>query len=159
MQKRLLKGLKPIIVKQLALLIGICYLVNPLHQQINKAFHELSHILETPDYIMSHGSITIEDESYGHNDDHFHIDALEHQHLIIDFIESLIAAADENDGSENSIVKQTKLDKHITTYQICLRSMFDLGVSHRFWLTHVRSGPGFLEMLTEPPQYSIDQSA
>ncbi|MEP3209522.1 MAG: hypothetical protein ABJN95_10055 [Maribacter sp.] len=153
MQKGFLKGLKPLIVQRLALLIGICYLMNPLHQQINSVFHEVSHALETPDYIMSHKSATLAHESHSHND--YQIDTLQHEHLLIDFIDSLFAASDENDGSDDSVLTQIKIDKHITTYQYHLQKEFNFRLLQKFWMALEKSETGYLSRLKEPPQYYL----
>lgn len=153
MQKGFLKGLKPLIVQRLALLIGICYLMNPLHQQIKSVFHEVSHALETPDYIMSHNASTLDYESHSHND--YQIDTLRHEHQLIDFIDALFAASEENDGSEDSVLTQIKIDKHIATYQFHLQKDFDFRLLQKFWMPLEKSEAGYLQRLKEPPQYHL----
>ena len=110
--------------------MGICYLVNPLHQQINSVFHNVSHALEIPDYIMSHDS-NYEHESYGHTD--YQIGNLNHDHEIVDFIDSVFDASDEDGGSEDSMLTEIKIDKHITTYQFQFQNNFNIAIFQNFW--------------------------
>lgn len=155
MKNGLAKGLKPLLIKRLALLMGICYLVNPLHQQINSVFHNVSHALEIPDYIMSHDS-NYEHESYGHTD--YQIGNLNHDHEIVDFIDSVFDASDEDGGSEDSMLTEIKIDKHITTYQFQFQNNFNIAIFQNFWLSQEKLESGYLKRLKEPPQYFNNQS-
>ena len=152
MPKGFTKGLKPLIIKQLALLIGICYLLNPLQNQINEVFHVVSHALETPNYIISHDSNTIyEHQSYEHSYHRF--GDLDHDHLLVDFINSVLEASNDNEDSEDSILTQTTIDKHLNTYQFQIPACFNFDIPPKFWWPQEQYKLVDLNQLKEPPQY------
>lgn len=158
MQKGFLKGLKPLFIKRLAMLIGICYLLNPLQKQISFVFHEISHAFEMPDYIMSHNS----NSSYEHKVSE-HLDSrigdVNHDHEIVDFIDSAFAASNNHDGSEDSLLNEVKIDKHITSYQFQLQKHIDINISLKIWSPSEDSELVYLRQLEEPPQYLNNKGA
>ncbi|TMM53770.1 hypothetical protein FEE95_17885 [Maribacter algarum] len=154
MQKGFLKGLKPFLIKRLALLIGLCYLLNPMQKQISIIFHEVSHALEIPNYVMSHSpNSSYDHQSYDHID--YHVDDITHEHILVDFFDSVFKAFDENDGAEDSLFTQNKIDKHITTYQFHIQKHFTISVPEKFWFTQDKLESGHRKSLKEPPQYFL----
>lgn len=157
MQKGFIKGLKPLFIKRLALFMGICYLLNPLQNQISFIFHEVSHALEIPDYIISHGqNSSYEQQVHGHSDSH--IEGIDHDHGIIDLIASFLAASNEHDGSEDSMLPKIKFDKHFTTYQFQLQKYIESIATQKNWTFSKNTEVVYLKRLEEPPQNSNVQS-
>jgi len=151
MPKGFTKGLKPLLIKRLALLMGICYLMNPLQQQIKTIFHTISHAIEVPNSVMGHNSNSENDEIHGH---HAHqTDAIQHDHSLIDLIDSVLSASNENKDSEDSILIEIKIDKHITTYQFALFENLALEKLSNFWAPKEKQKRGYFQNEKEPPQY------
>lgn len=154
MQQGITKGLKTLSLKWVALLIGVCYLTNPLHQQINTVLHTLSHSLEIPDYIISHDSVVgLEYTNHGHNE-HV-IDKTQHDHAVLDFINIVFKTSKEKDGSDETLLSETKLDKHICTYQFQLMNCVEIKIPQSFFSTKNKSLKGYFKNPEEPPKYPI----
>lgn len=137
--------------------MGICYLLNPLQNQFSFIFHEVSHALEIPDYIISHGqNSSYEQEVSDHSDSH--IEGIDHDHGIIDLIASVFAASKEHDGSEDSMLPKIKFDKHLTTYQFQLQKYIESITTQKNWTFSKNTEVVYLKRLEEPPQNSNVQS-
>ncbi len=151
MQQKYSNGLKPHLIKQMAMLMSICYLMNPLQQQINSLLHSLSHELEIPNYVLSHDSnanIVLTKHYHFENQD----TASEHHHALIDFVDSIFEAYHENHNSDNSQLTDAKWDKHITTNGLELpkkiKSNWDIGFNY----AKKNQEDGHFTKLVEPPQ-------
>lgn len=153
MLKGFTKGFKPLFIQRLALLIGICYLMNPLQQQIKTIFHTISHAIEVPNSVMGHNSNSVNDQLHGHYD--HQIDEKQHDHSLIDIIDSVLTASNESNDSEESILIESKIDKHITTYQFELFESLTLNQLHNFWALKEKQKSGYFEHLKEPPQFFL----
>jgi len=153
-----MKGLKLILIQRLALLIGICYLLNPLNHEIKVLIHGVSHALKAPSYIISHDlNSAHEHGSYSYAD--YHIDDLNHNHVLVDLIDSVLKAFDENNQSEDSFLMKIKIDKHITTCQYQIQKSFEIEIMQKFWPSQEKSKLGYQKCFKEPPQYFQNMSA
>lgn len=153
MSKGFIKGLKPLFIQRLALLIGICYLMNPLQKQIKTIFHTISHAIEMPGSVMSHNSHAINSEIDVHSDHETVV--LKHDHKYIDLIDAVLFASNENNDNEDSILIEIKLDKHITAYQFQLFENLKIAELHHFWMLKAKLKNGYLKKLKEPPKYFL----
>lgn len=147
------KGLKPLFIKRLALLMSICYLVNPLQPQIKTIFHTVSHAIEVPNFVMSHNSNSLNNEFHGHQEHRTH--TMQHDHSIMDLIDSVFTAFNENNDSEDSILFKIKMDKHITTYEFELIEGLKIKVLPNFWALEKKQKSGFFQNIKKPPQYFL----
>ena len=145
-----IKGLKPIFITQVALLMGICYLINPLQQQIKTVFHSVSHVIETPNYVMSHQSSSDYLESHGHYE--HPADVRHHDHSLVAFIDAIFEAVKDKEHSEDSWLT---IDKHIRKYQSELHVEFRFEKNQSFWITEKKFKNGYFENPKEPPQYFL----
>lgn len=153
MPKGFTKGIKPLFIKRLALLMSICYLMNPLQQQIKSAFHAISHAIEVPTSVMGHNSNSEIDEIHGN---HKHQkNANHHDHSLIDLIDSVLTASKESNDSEDSMIVVVKIDKHINTYQYRLFENSTLEELNIFWALKEKQKRGHLEKQKKPPQYFL----
>lgn len=115
MQNGFLKGLKPQFIKSMALIMGVCYLMNPLQNQIRNLLHTLSHELSQPASVLSHQQTTTENQKIHSNHDHDER-SFDHEHKVLDLVNSIFEASDtDNDSDESQLVK-VKYDKHISTH-------------------------------------------
>ena len=151
MQKGFINGLKPIFIQRLALLIGICYLLNPLQQQMNTLLHAVSHGLTSPNYVMAHDLDSETNKSHGHYD--HPADVVQHSHSLIDVIDAIFTASNESGKSEDSALIEIKIDKHITSYPLQLHKDQYLKPTFNFWMLISKSLEGHLEKLKKPPQF------
>jgi len=150
------KGLKPFVLKYMALFMGICYLANPLHQQIGSVFHEISHVLESPEAIAAHANGGHHDyEVHGH-DNHKATEhgmaSTDHQHDLLDLIDAIFDASDEQNPEDQTALILIKCDKHISSQHYILQDILPLSTSHNPFLVEQKVKKGFLNLPKEPPQ-------
>lgn len=140
----------------MALFMGICYLANPLHQQIGNVFHEISHVLESPEALASH-------PNSGHHDlevhDHANYKAgahrlasTDHRHDLLDLIDAIFDASDAQNSDEQTVLILIKWDKHISSQHYVLRHLFPLTTSHNPSMVERKVKKGFLILPKEPPK-------
>lgn len=153
MQIGFLKGLKPKFIKQMALLMSICYVLNLLQFQISPALHSISHILEAPENMISHHS-----ESSSEYEMHLHGDhnALQeaHEHEIIDLLDSILESSKDQNNSDETLLSELKFDKHIRIEIYQKKVVFETEKSQPFFQKPHKSKKGHFEILEKPPQLS-----
>lgn len=148
------KGLKPFLIKYLAMLMGVCYLMNPLQKPISSLVHEISHALESPSQIISHRSISnYEHSSYKHYDAAY--SEMRHEHGMVDLIDTIFETSSEKNNREKPFLKDFKIDKHITTNQFQLQEPFEKPIISTFRMLQEKSKCGYFEKLKKPPQDQI----
>ena len=153
MPRGFIKGLKPLFLQRLALVIGICYLMNPLQPQIKSIFHTISHAIEMPNSVIGHDSNSENDEIHGHFE--HEIADLQHDHTLIDLLDTVLTASNETKDADDSIPIEIKIDKHITT---CKYQLFDIPAvveSNKFWSPKEELKRGHLKNQEEPPRCSL----
>lgn len=112
MSRNIKKGLEPLVVKVVAIIMCVCYILSPLHKEIGVFLHEVTHLIDVPKRVLSH-SRTLDS---GHLETH-HQHALEtsensHDHHILDLLDKIFEATDTENKSEDSNVSVIKIDKH-----------------------------------------------
>jgi len=141
------KGLKPWLFKGVAVVIGICYLVAPLQQEITELMHHLSHSM---DQGIGHHSFASHTHNFNDHDglqnaqarastnsaaSHGHMESNEigfhshphppnsepHKHEVIDFMSMAFSDSNPTHQDNDKIKVQSDLDKHIvvTNYTTC----------------------------------------
>lgn len=151
MKQKSEKGLKPFVLKYMALLMGICYLANPMHEQISGVFHEISHVLESPEAILSH----VQQSEHGHGaheDGEHRLASDDHQHDLLDFLDAIFSASDKQHPEDDVALILIKCDKHISSQHIILPKIFPLVTSHNSLMVAQKVKKGFLNLPKEPPQ-------
>ncbi len=134
--------------------MSICYLVNPLQQQIGIVLHEISHGLELPNYVMSHKT-KVNANSEIHLKHSHDMVTSDHEHNLIDFIDTLFQASDESNHSNDSLFIEIKWDKHISSYSLKLPKTFKIIIANNFCsLQHLLKQEQY-ERLGRPPQKFI----
>jgi len=146
----ILKGYKPVGIKYLAVVIGVCYLVHPLQNQISGIFHEISHIIEAPDTPIGHSS-TANSQYFSHYyHEHIHSDD-RHSHTLIDMLDSIFSASDGGNQQESSLV-DVKFDKHLSTYEYPAHKIYPLDKNFNFVSIENNLIKGHSRILEEPPK-------
>ncbi len=148
------KGLKPKLIKQMALLMSICYLVSPLQEHISMVLHEVFHGLEMPTSLLSH--TTYEQSSMQVHEQHEHeYVSLEHEHPFIDLVNTVLDASNENHGSEEVPFNKVKLKKHITSDILVIPTKFKKEFAGEFFTLKMELNTGHPKELDAPPKSSI----
>ena len=142
MTKKNEKGLRPWLVRSVAVFMGICYLMAPLQQEVTELMHLLSHSIDPGighHSIASHthdfhdhdrqdkaqdGTSTYSTEAHEHKGaneialhGHPHPHNSEsHSHEIIDFMSMAFSASTPTHHENDKIKLQSDLDKHLVVY-------------------------------------------
>lgn len=131
--------------------MGVCYLANPVHQQISSVFHEISHALESPETVLSHPQQ--KDHSHDAHEEGAHrLAANDHRHKLLDFMNSIFNASDEQNSDDETALILIKCDKHISSQQSILPKLFPLITSHYPFGMEQKVKKGFFNLPKEPPQ-------
>lgn len=150
------KGLKPFLIKNMALFMGICYLANPLHQQIGGLFHEISHVLQSPEAVASHpngGHHDFEVHDHGNQKAGVHrLASTDHHHDLLDLIDAIFDASDAQNPDGQTALILIKWDKHIGSQHYIPRHLFPLTTSNNPSMVERKVKKGFLNLPKEPPQ-------
>ncbi len=148
-----IKGLKPQFIKQIALLMSICYALNLLQFQISPILHSISHVLEVPDNMISNHSMS--SSGYGIHDHRDH-DSMQitHEHEIIDLLDSILESSKEENDSDETILSELKFHKQISIEKYQKKGVFETKKSKLFWAKSQKSNRGHFRILQEPPQLS-----
>lgn len=157
------KGLKPLLIRYLAFVIGFCYLANPFHQQIRTVFHEISHLIESPETVLSHNTSFDHGEhltEHSHDHHSFGVDledfaTTDHQHTLLDLIDSLLDGSDQQHPGEDYFSFLLKWDKHITSTK---STFVPIGPEHHtadFTIRERHVNRGYLSVPHEPPQHFL----
>lgn len=151
MNKNLYKGLKPFILKYVALVMGICYLANPVHRQISSVFHEISHVLESPETILSHPQQADHHHDTLKNGEHS-LATTEHQHVLLDMMDSIFDASDEQHPEDDTALILIKCDKHIGSQHSFLPKIFSGITSQNANAVEQKVKIGYLSLPERPPK-------
>lgn len=145
------KGLKPWVMKYMALLIGVCYLANPFHQVIYTVFHDVSHIISLPNVTVSASKINQNGElSFYHEHDHLQA----HNHTTLNLMEALINPSEALDLESKKVLSTHLIDKHISINTLLITKQF-LTVFKGDDAKPVKKViAGFLKIIDLPPQCS-----
>ena len=135
----------------MALLMGICYLANPMHEQIGSVFHEISHVFQYPENVIAHDQQN-HVKHLKHQDGHHHLATSDHQHILIDLINSVFDASDEQNPDGDTALVLVKCDKHISSQYIILPKKFPLFTTYNVFWMEQKAKKGFSNLPKEPPQ-------
>ncbi len=151
------KGLKPFIIKTIIICMSVIYVFGPVHVEVNKFLHTITHGLEMPDYMISHKDISNDDFNILeiHESDEHKSVVTHHDHEFIELVEKILEGADQGNDSSDSKVISHKIDKHINLYEYDDSDeiiVWSLDIRHQFSEKEKRICKGFLQGLREPPQ-------
>ncbi|WP_339704492.1 hypothetical protein [uncultured Kriegella sp.] len=150
-----LKDFRPILKKWIAVLMGICYLTTPLHQQIGTVLHSVSHFFEMPGHVMSHDSFVDHDSFKEHLHIEHEIGVNDHEHGILDFFDSIFKASNDEDDSKDAFITKIKIDKHFVVTKNLVQSHLVLNQSNHFSEIVCKYSDGYSHELYDPPRYDF----
>lgn len=151
MQVGFSQGLKPLFIRICAILIGVCYLLNPLHDQLNEFLHTVSHAFELEHVSIDSSSIVKSD----HHDYDYHEHASQtehHDHFVIDLLDLVFSGTEDHNGSHESLITQLKIDKHIILSSYEHMNQLSYRVEHLFLNPSQKTEKGILRTQEKPPK-------
>lgn len=137
------------------IVMSICYVFGPSHNEINKFFHLLTHQLEMPDNLIKH-STTLHSNHKEHVTHQVNKSIEVHNHKLLQFFNNIFKASNTDNDSDNSEIVHKKIDKHLSNKQY-----FKTRVEHsnfkfqeNFAFIKQKVQKGFNQRIIEPPQLS-----
>lgn len=149
MGKQLKKGFEPWLFRFISAFIGICYLINPIQEQVHYAIHEMSHLIEMPNTLISQEYLNSKGEI--HQTHEHSLSKASHEHEIIDFIKNTFETEGENEQSDFP-KSEIKYDKHLATNLYNVKISKKTNSKKLFWDSNTKSHHGYTLKPIEPPQ-------
>jgi len=145
---------KPIALRLVTLMMATIYLMHPIHKEIGRVFHGLSHSIQASEDVLSH-KFGILDMDQHHLEYHHKSFSSRHHHIVLDFINAIFNGASDTHipGSKSTLTKNN-LDKHLVTE---VRSAKSILVSKTHWFFPDTFSPllkGYVRLQYPPPQLS-----
>lgn len=136
------------------MLISMCYILGPLHNEVGKILHTILHQIEIPENIISHS-----DDAFTHNEyskDHILYYENEHNHTFLDFLNRVLKTSDNENNTDNSVIVNFKIDKHIRNKEkLENRIVFISTLRNKIFKFQNKSiQKGFLYTILQPPQFT-----
>ncbi len=138
--------------KRLALLMGICYLINPLQRPLNFILHEAVTIFESPNGVLGHEVASAAKGSIERHEQGHRTMEIRQAHNFVDLVSSLFEASEENEPPGDPYPETLKIDKHLTTLVVSVENNISLirSYDHNGHENKVRNG--HLQKLKKPPR-------
>ncbi|GGD05340.1 hypothetical protein [Hyunsoonleella pacifica] len=111
MNRKIQKGFKPFVFKITIVIMIMCYIFGPLHNEISNVLHVLSHQIEMSATFTSHA----DNSRFNHQITHHTLQFEAHQHEILELFNKIIEASNLATDNENPLLVKQKIDKHIRT--------------------------------------------
>ncbi|MCW5515235.1 hypothetical protein [Muriicola sp. Z0-33] len=147
--------MKTWLIKRLAFIIAVFYLLSPFQQQLSTVLHNLSHDLSLPDYVMTHASEFSEEGVYSHQYGQHRTSKIVHEHQIIDFVQSLLQNTSENNSQSDPLVPGKSIDKHLVAFKYTLENQSVLELENSILTPERNVLKGYSSLWQEPPIYIL----
>jgi len=95
--------------------MSVLYVFGPVHIEIHKFLHTISHGLEMPDFILGHQNTSGSHINTHKSETHKNIAAY-HDHKVITLVDKILEGSDQNNDNSDIQTIIFKIDKHITHY-------------------------------------------
>lgn len=148
------KGYKPQFIKQMAMLMSICYLMSPLQHEISSGLHGFFHSLDMPSFILSHTDHNQNSIEVHPQHDHENQSDV-HEHPFIDLVATVFEAAKENQESDNTPLSKTELKKHITSDAVAVPIGYSKMVTHEYFIHKIKLRIGHFNPIETPPKTGL----
>ena len=136
-----------------AVLMAVCYVLSPLHNQVGDLMHMISHELESPEYVIAHAD-------QGEHNFEVHLEhkvqtASQHEHAVISFVKSFLESSGSTDPFHTD-QKQLKLDidKHLNEYSSSMRLILMDKKKEPIYTKVLELHKGYLSTIYIPPRIS-----
>ena len=139
--------------RNLAVLIALCYMLQPLHGPIKLAMHSFSHFVEKPAHLITHNEASTAGTLNYHEYHEHQYYQVNHQHGLIDFLDALLSGEDMDQSHDQTIVEIQKVDKHniVDTLNWEKTSLSSVIAITKEFSTETNSG--YLQELLRPPVF------
>jgi len=144
--------IKQIVLKAMAVLITLCYIMEPAHDELRYVFHFISHNLKAPSYVLQHDTnISYQDIAISQNS------LTNHSHEILDFIDKVIDSRSENNDHQGQLSSEFSGNKKIVVHY--KYPLFEDGIFKDFKRDNFKTirclkNKGHSLQLYRPPQVS-----
>ena len=101
-----MKRCKIHIVKFIAIVISIIYMLIPIQKELKSALHGISHFLQMPDHLISHN------QNENLNYEVKVLTILYHEHKILDLLDAFTDKNNSANDSNKPNLVDSKIDKH-----------------------------------------------
>lgn len=148
------KGLKPFVFHLIIVAMSVLYVFGPVHVEVNKLLHSISHGLEMPDYILDHQNTSGSHTNIHKSETHENI-AVYHDHKVITLLDKILEGADQNSDDSDIQTIIFKIDKHITHYTGNpeeASNILALEVTQPFLEQKKKVCKGYLQGFRKPPK-------
>ena len=146
------KGLKPFIFKYLAIIMGLCYLLNPVRQHFLPVFHSFSHQLELPNYLIPHSNLSNYHKIHRNHDTV--TEEFSHDHAILEMVSLLFSTLEDNKQSQDLFIFTIKLCILPPYSGVLKSSTFIVETNDNYNMISKNSKKGFVTKLIKPPLFS-----
>ncbi|WP_169720750.1 hypothetical protein [Arenibacter certesii] len=144
--------MKPFIFKYLAIIMGLCYLLNPVRQHFLPVFHSFSHQLELPNYLIPHSHLSNYQEVHRNHDTV--TEDFPHEHAILETVNLLFSTQEDNKQSQDLFLFTIKLCI-LPSYTGVLKSKTRIVETNgNYNMNSKSSKKGFVTILIKPPLFS-----
>ena len=134
--------------------MSILYVFGPVHIEIHKLLHTISHGLEMPDFILGHQTTSGSHTNIHKSETHKNI-AVYHDHKVITLVDKILEGSDQNNDNSDIQTIIFKIDKHITHYTDNPEESFtilSLETIQPFLEQNKKVCKGYLQGFKKPPK-------
>lgn len=149
-----MKRLKIHIVKLSTFVIGMFYMLMPIHKEIKSVLHSISHSIEMSGFMQHHNH-----SQNGHLKNAIsELNIPEHDHKIISLLDYLIDAEDHRKESKKSNTKNLEIDKHfhLSKYLAIQRVLVKNALVNDNYKENIEDG--FYSKIKIPPKKNLKYS-
>lgn len=146
---------KTIVFKAIAVLISFCYLFSPLHKEVGLFLHDVVHLLNGSEVLVSHSHDRWDEDLGKHHEHVLGNSKNSHHHYFLDLFEDIFEDLETRKDSKDSNILVLKMDKH-THHQEKYKRPFDFVLykqnENTFFITK-KTSLGYLKNPLQPPQF------
>ena len=140
--------------RTLAVLIAICYLLQPMHAPIKLAMHTFSHLVEKPAQLITHNEVSSADASSFHYNHQHQYHQADHQHGLIDFLDALLSGEKKDQKGDQSLAEIVKIDKHTVVPRFIWENFDTVSERSIYKAFSKETRSGYLKDLFKPPAFT-----
>ena len=134
--------------------MSVLYVFGPVHIEVNKLLHTISHGLEMSDFILDHQNTSGIHTNTHKSETHKNI-VVYHDHKVITLLDKILEGADQNNDNSDIQTIIFKIDKHITHYTSNPEESFTISSLEKiqpFLEQKKKVCKGYLQGLSPPPK-------
>lgn len=146
--------LKKLLIKRVAFVMGMFYLISPFQNQLSDALHMIAHTLSFPDYVLEHSERNSVDSNLVHHYGEHRTEAESHRHKFIDFVQSVLESSKNEERSSETNLPKVTTDKHLVAHVLKIKNTA-CSEQQKLLVAEVKNATnGHARLWLEPPIYS-----